>query len=101
MAQSYGYWVERTIRHYQDSLGELIRHYLDHRLKVLQKSEPDYEDLQRARSKALESLFIDPSHDHELEQGIDIERAKRLINDHSASWRDVRDLAREVQDCNR
>ena len=94
----FNYWVERTIRRYEDSPGKLLRFYLEYRLNVLGKDEPSLEDIEESRNKALASVFRDQVDESEME--FDTESAKRACNDNNpANWRTPRELARALQRC--
>ena len=94
----YSFYVEQAIGDYTTQLGQLVRFYLEHRLRALGKTEPDFEDLQRSRSKAIESLFIMQSDDKQLTFDADLIRRACSDND-PKHWRNAKELASELQGC--
>ena len=95
---TFDFYTERTINNYQASLGELVRFYLEQRLKAVGKDKPDFDDLQKSRAKALACLFTDDSLDSEM--SFDIEAVKlRCESSEPEDWCMAGDLSRGLHGC--
>ena len=86
--------VEQTIRHYEASVGDLLRFYLDKRLQVYGRDVPDFQDLQSSRSKALVSLCPDSNVTFDM----DADAIKERCDDSDPShWLSPGDISRAIQ----